>query len=231
MKVVILSPHPDDAVLSCWGLLGCGAEVTVVTIFAAPPPPGSAVGRWDSLTGARDANSRWRERADEDRRALALAGLTPVTLPFLDGDYRSGDVPVAELTQALANLRPTVIYTPAALLPHPDHVAARDAALGLRQAGVEVRLYADQPHATMFGWPAWVTGHRDERFLRIEEHWDMTLRAAGIDLSGLRPIVRRLDAEWPAKEAAVATYRTQVPALDQLSRRENLRYELEWSWR
>lgn len=231
MKVVILSPHPDDAVLSCWGVLANIDQVTVVTVFAGQPAPDWPVGPWDALTGAHDPLSRWHERMDEDRRALGLAGLEPVRLPFLDGDYRSEGANRRELREAFERQQPTVLYAPAALLRHPDHLAVRDAALGLRDSGVEVRLYADQPHANVFGWPGWVTAADEERFLRVEKHWETILREAGIELSRLRPTVRRLDGEWPGKRAAIAAYRTQAPVLSRLSGGEDLRYELEWSWR
>ncbi len=45
---VILSPHFDDAVLSCWHVLASAGEVLVVNVFAGEPPAG-ALGGLDDL--------------------------------------------------------------------------------------------------------------------------------------------------------------------------------------
>ena len=87
---VILSPHFDDAVLSCWHVLASAGEVLVVNVFAGEPPAG-ALGWWDRLAGASDSATAVRTRIEEDRQALALAGRTAVNLPFLDSQYRHGD--------------------------------------------------------------------------------------------------------------------------------------------
>ena len=50
---IILSPHFDDAVLSCWHLLASAGEVLVVNVFAGEPPAGT-LGWWDELAGASD---------------------------------------------------------------------------------------------------------------------------------------------------------------------------------
>ena len=43
---------------------------------------------WDRYTGATNSLERVRERIEEDRRALALAGRTAVYLDLLDAQYR-----------------------------------------------------------------------------------------------------------------------------------------------
>jgi hypothetical protein len=84
-RSVVLSPHPDDAVPSCWHLLA-GGDTTVVTVFAGVPEPGTC-GWWDRLTGASDPAARVRERLAEDTRAPALAGASSVRLDLLDEQY------------------------------------------------------------------------------------------------------------------------------------------------
>src|ERR1700689_2859366 len=36
---LVLSPHPDDAVLDCWSLLAGDRDVIVVNLFTGLPPP------------------------------------------------------------------------------------------------------------------------------------------------------------------------------------------------
>ena len=105
---VILSPHPDDAVLSLWHLLTAPESASVLTVFNGPPDGDPAPGWWDRLTRAEDACERAAVRAAEDREALALAGVEPVKLGFVDGQYRDGEQDIDPLTEAIeASRRPT----------------------------------------------------------------------------------------------------------------------------
>src|SRR5271170_7121838 len=135
--VVILSPHFDDAALSCWHVLAGPAEVLVVNVFAGEPPAG-ALGWWDRAAGASDSPAAVRVRVDEDRRALALAGRAAVNLPFLDSQYREGDQAAGEIVEALRGV-PVAgarLYAPASLGDHHrDHTAVRAAALALHAEG------------------------------------------------------------------------------------------------
>ena len=101
--VAILSPHPDDAVLSLWHLLAGPGDVRVLTIFNGPPAGAVELGWWDRLTRAGDAHERAAERAAEDRAALAAAGRQPVDLGFVDGQYREGPQDVEALAEAAEN--------------------------------------------------------------------------------------------------------------------------------
>src|ERR1700679_1179294 len=92
---VILSPHFDDAVLSCWHVLASAREVLVVNVFAGEPAAGT-LGWWDRLAGAPASAEVVRARVEEDRRVLALTGCTAVNLPFLDGQYRESNQPPEE---------------------------------------------------------------------------------------------------------------------------------------
>jgi LmbE family N-acetylglucosaminyl deacetylase len=164
-SIAILSPHLDDAVLSCWHQVAGPDKVAVINVFAGVPPAGAQVGWWDRLTGHDDARAVVRARRAEDRAALALAGREPVNLDFLDRQYRPDAQPPAALADALRERLPTgtVVIAPGAVAPmpdgvvqepgepHPDHVAVREAALALRKHGFAVQLYADLPHASAGG--------------------------------------------------------------------------------
>lgn len=213
---VVLSPHLDDAVLSCWSVLGGDGDVAVVNVFDAVPPPGS-VTRWELITGFADSAAAMQERRREDAEALALARRQPVSLGFHDEQHRRKAPPVSEVRAALERVAPaaSVIYAPAAIGGHADHVLAASAALALRHDGVPVRLYADMPYAVEYGWPHWVTGAEPDPRVDPDAMWEAFLE----DLPWHRVLlsaeaVALDDATSAAKLAAMRTYRSQFPALD-----------------
>jgi len=144
MAVAILSPHLDDAVLSCWHVLTQPGEVVVINVFAGAPEGRDTVAWWDRYTGATDSRDRVRERAKEDRTALSLAGRTAVNLDLLDEQYRDAEQPLAPVTAELERFVSPGgrIYAPAGLANHGDHALVRTAALELRTKGFVVSLYA-----------------------------------------------------------------------------------------
>jgi len=234
-STAILSPHRDDAVLSCWHALTQPAEVAVVNVFAGTPNGSVADAWWDRLTAGADPVERMRERADEDRAALARAGREPTDLPFLDQQYRDREQSLEDIVALLQDHVPVGarLLAPAALGGHLDHQLVRTAALELGAAGHEVALYADVPHATAYGWPAWVTGEPGASALDVDAYWDFHLRKSGLSLGDLEPELHRLEpADRERKEAAVRTYRTQFAALDRpfglLTHPDVLRFEVVW---
>lgn len=237
MKTAVLSPHFDDAVLSCWHLLEGADEVTVVNAFTGSPPPGAPVAWWDRATGAEDSATRMLERTEEDRAALALVGRNAVNLGLLDAQYATraegaADRLAGQLRHLLA--AGTVVYAPAGLGGHPDHVVVRDAALALARDGRRVRLYADLPHAIARGWPGWVLGTQERPGAEIAAEWDGELAAAGVVSDRLLRRVQPLDTDARARKLwALATYRTQRAALDDigfapLDDPRSLAYEVSW---
>jgi hypothetical protein len=66
-----VSPHLDDAVLSCWTVIAGEGNVTVATVFTAGPKVGITT-PWDRDSGV-DSAERMAQRRDEDAAALALA--------------------------------------------------------------------------------------------------------------------------------------------------------------
>jgi LmbE family N-acetylglucosaminyl deacetylase len=151
---MVLSPHLDDAVLSCWHVLAGSADVTVVTVFAGIPARDGRVPFWDRLTRATDSAARMRERLAENAEALELAGAASYNMDLLDAQYRPYEPPPA-IAEALAEPLggAATVYAPAALFPIPDHVLVLAAALELRR---EFRLYADLPHAACSWRAAWL---------------------------------------------------------------------------
>lgn len=233
----ILSPHLDDAVLSCWHLLAAPGEVRVINVFTGAPTGAHTPAWWDRFTGATDSGQRMHERVEEDRRALALVGCTPVNLGLLEDQYRVPDQPVPPFAAGIGELvEPgTRIYAPAALGHHADHLLVRAAALQLREAGFAVWLYADLPHAISHGWPTWVTdgGARGPGDLAAAL-WERSLAQTDLRPDSMAPLVHRLDGAAHARKLAAAqAYRTQFQAVTRftgrpLTDREVLGYEVVW---
>ena len=204
MSVLILSPHLDDAVLSAWSDL---PGATVANLCTAVPPAG-VVGDFDRAKGAVDGAAFMAARLAEDRAALALAEVgSRLELGFLDAQYRDGPLAPDAIRAALPPAER--ILAPAGLGGHPDHVAARDAALA---TGVPVTLYADLPYAARVGWPAWVTDEAPREHWLPEARWELFLAAVPRRLT---PRAIALDAEQLAgKERALRTYATQFEVLN-----------------
>ncbi|HTA15918.1 MAG TPA: PIG-L family deacetylase [Solirubrobacteraceae bacterium] len=234
---IILSPHFDDAVLSCWGLLTSAREVQVVNVFAGEPPAG-VFGWWDRLAGASDSTTAVRMRIEEDRQALALAGRQAINLPFLDGQYRQPGEAPGEIVEALREVvgSGAQIYAPASLGDdYQDHAAVRAAALALRAEGADLSLYADLPHATVLGWPRWVFDGSPSGPDPAGERWTGQLQSTGVPLERMAAAVRELSkSDHASKLAAVLTYSSQVAPLQgifgcSLEDPRLLGFEVDWS--
>ena len=134
---VVLSPHPDDAVLSAWSVLRAPGELTVVNVFAGVPDVGLPR-RADRLVRATDSRVHVRARLAEDREALELAGRTPLNLDFLDEQHRHTDPEAAELEAELTEQLPqaSALYAPAGIRGDRDHeLVRRRAGPGAAQRG------------------------------------------------------------------------------------------------
>ena len=234
--IAILSPHLDDAVLSCWSVLTGDEEAVVVNIFTGAPAVGSGARLWDRLTGATDSAERMRERLEEDRAAMGLAGRDALGLGLLEVQYRAnGELP--DLAAAIEPVLPSgcAVFAPAGLGVHVDHALVRGAALALRRRGTPVTLYADLPHAIARGWPSWVAGA--DGAPAVDAEWDIALQAAAID-GGLGSVrVHSLDdGSLAGKIESLRAYTTQFSALDAMAFRPlqepgTLRYEVFWALR
>lgn len=212
---IYLSPHLDDAVLSCggriWQQAREGARVLVATVFGDIPPPDAPLSPFAQSLHARwghpaDAASR---RQEEDRAALALLGAEAVHWPYTDCIYRrtpDGRFPyaseeslwgavypaeeslVAELARRIAALpleRGGALYTPLGVGHHVDHQIVRHAACDSGRAPI---YYEDYPYA------------RDPQAVQValgEEQWQSEL----VPLS---------TEALEAKIAAIACYRSQL---------------------
>jgi LmbE family N-acetylglucosaminyl deacetylase len=235
-RVAILSPHFDDAALSCASVLLSDASVTVINVFTGVPGQGSPLGWWDHLTGATSGRDRMLERIREDAAVLASCGATVVNLGFPETEYREGlhDVKPLRTDIARALRGVELLYAPAGVGGHPDHLLTRAAGLALRRSDLSVTLYAELPYASELTWPHWVNGNKPDPYLNPTPHIQLHLRDGGLPLEATDAQVRKLDAETLARKIELCRgYATQFPGLDGhfaggLSQGDRLAYELFW---
>lgn len=169
-----LSPHLDDAVLSCGGQIhrrvAAGERVLVLTVFAGDPPPGRSgpleqkVSRWMKL----DPASAMAARRSEDVAACRELGAEAVHWPLpeapardrrlatLDQLFRppAGDDPSdGELRSRLRQLPPAEqIVIPLTAGDHRDHHVVRRAAEDVFAGLVrDLACYEDFPYARFEG--------------------------------------------------------------------------------
>ncbi|WP_084703989.1 PIG-L deacetylase family protein [Phaeacidiphilus oryzae] len=117
--LLVLSPHLDDAVLSCGALLSHACRrvpVTVATVFSegAPPPYTLSARRFLKQTGAGDAEQLYEARRAEDREVLEGMGVGWLHAGFTEALFRrEPEPPQAGLSRSLAligRLLPEVVH-------------------------------------------------------------------------------------------------------------------------
>ena len=127
---VIMSPHLDDAVLSCGALLAHlvrRCPVTVVTVFtaAAPPPWSLSARRQLRALGVADAEDFFEQRRAEDTKVLAEIGAEVVHLGLRDALFRR----VGEVADGQAGTRQRPAYPAFRFDAARGRIAAADARL------------------------------------------------------------------------------------------------------
>ena len=154
-RVVVVSPHLDDGVLSLGASMASwarsGADVELLTVLACDPASEAPVGGWDRRGGFETEGESARARREEDRQACALVGATPVWLPYGSVDYdRHGDeAEVRDAVLAALDGSDSVIV-PGLPLAHPDHLWLADLLAGAL-GDLRVARYAEQPYTRRAG--------------------------------------------------------------------------------
>ena len=149
-KIVVVSPHLDDAVLSLGAALSRAArhdaEVTVLTVLAGDPASTVPAGSWDAQSGFRTAGDAATARRQEDARACSILGVTPRWLPF--GDEQYGPLPEEEVVAALRTEFQgfDLILLPGFPLASQDHRLLNRLVLEQVQPKARLLLYAEQPY-------------------------------------------------------------------------------------
>ena len=166
LPVVAVSPHLDDAVLSCGALLEYLAPrcpVTVVTVFtaASPRPWPLPARRQMRAIGERDAERFYRQRQEEDSAVLADMGVGLVHLGLPDALFRRvGPGPGRLPGRPRRPAYPTFRFDAAR-----GRIAAADARL-TDEVGVAIGAVADGADARLVLAPLGVGRHVDHLITR-----------------------------------------------------------------
>jgi LmbE family N-acetylglucosaminyl deacetylase len=167
-RIVVVSPHFDDAAMGAGHLLGSYVDTTVVTVLAGRPPAYPAkVSEWDALGGFKPGDDVVAVRREEDLAALEVLQSDHRWLEFSDHQYlapedRPTPAEVAPVLAAtIAELNPTAVFVPMGL-GNPDHVMVHEAALLVRQQQGQREWLAKLLRAHPWPTPAIVPHTPDE---------------------------------------------------------------------
>ena len=219
-RVVVLSPHLDDGVLSLGASIvtwsRAGASVELLTVLGCDPDSDAPAGGWDRRGGFATEGESARARREEDGRACALLGATPVWLPFGSVDYeRHGDE--ADVRRAVADALhgADLVLVPGYPLTHPDHDWLVRRLVSGFESDTKLALYAEQPYT-----------RRTDAAPEVPE-WLAEATAAGAFEVAHTQLGDRL-AKW----RAIRAYRSQLPLLGmrRTLRRGVHRYALGPEW-
>jgi len=146
-KLLLVSPHFDDAILSAGQFMAERPDTEVVTIFGGmPPSPEKVVTAYDTKCGFKNAQDAVSERRRENDAATALLHATKIDFDFPDGQYgiETTEQQIAEVLQRLVDGQDYEgIYAPIGL-GHPDHVKVANAVLSLK-TDLPIILWEDIP--------------------------------------------------------------------------------------
>lgn len=175
---IYISPHLDDAVLSCGGAIAhvvdAGQRVLIVNVCSGTPSfdePFSAFAQQQHTYWNLDAMQAMAARLQEDQAALNCLDTDSYNLGLLDAIYRCpdaytsdmtlfGDVSLADLLEStlVGIMRPLVqrfpeatLYAPLGVGEHVDHQVAYTVAAQLIREGVRALFYEDVPYACADG--------------------------------------------------------------------------------
>ena len=224
--ILVVSPHFDDAALSCSVLLDRREPVTLLQVCTAGPVP-AVVSDWDRRAGVADSDDAGRARRAEERAAFAGSPHEMREVGLLDAQYGAifdldaqTRVREAILEWADATHGPRTVVVPVgagcaprALVPfararaavsryqvfwmHPDHVAVRDACVEALVDRTDIAVVLYEE------FPYRLTRRGDGAARRVVRRFGASARAVRVDA----PVDRA------AKAQRLAAYATQLPLL------------------
>ena len=187
-RVVVVSPHPDDEVLGCGGLLSlCAARYLPMVIVSVSDGENCYPDNPD-WPPSRLRETRCRE-LEEALTTLGLSAPRSIRLEIPDGEVAAHEAHLGHLLEFHLR-RNDAVFVPWRRDGHPDHEAASRAAFHA----------AEQVGARVFEFPIWAW------------HW---VAADGGAFDGLNISRLELDAATQAtKQDAIACFTSQVGTTD-----------------
>lgn len=223
-RLLVLSPHLDDAVLSIGATMAHlaqrGVGVQVLTVFGGDPDRSAAPGDSNLRAGFTTTGEAATARRAEDDLACAALGVGTVRLPFDDDEAspRRADAIGEALEPFLADA--DTVLLPGSPLQHPDHLLVARVAADHAPEDLPAGLYLEQPYAA-WHWLSrsstrpWKVGVPPAPPVlpagRGQPHWQR---------SGACPACRR------RKFVAAGAYRSQLRVLRRWPRGRVVAYEL-----
>lgn len=204
-KVLLISPHFDDAVLSAGQFMADRPDADVVTVFAGIPiTPDNVKTPYDEKCGFDNARDAVGARTRENDNALAILQANPINFEFPDSQYETTHANIVRVYDITAKLQELIdennyefIMAPVGL-GHPDHIKVTDAVEKLKTK-TPIYLWEDLP-------------------LRVIEPHLVTLRLMHLNLADYdgMPYVDNLtqhattDTKIAKKIRALSCYKSQI---------------------
>jgi LmbE family N-acetylglucosaminyl deacetylase len=202
--LLVISPHLDDAVLSCGERLARSPGATVVTVCGGKPRRRTGLTQWDKDSGFNSPDEVMTIRIGEDRAALHLLAARQVVLSERDAQYHPLPGRRRRVTRALHEILeawdPDECLFPIGI-GHPDHILTRNSCLALakRRPRVTSTVYVDLPYGM------------SPRFGLATRSAHQAIRAAGFKLDPIRPEPDQ--TTYDVKQRALACYPSQLRSL------------------
>jgi LmbE family N-acetylglucosaminyl deacetylase len=224
--LVVLSPHPDDAVLAVGGLLAqhtrLGGRAVIVSVFAGSPTDNRSPIADHLYADHPNRDEITHIRRREDLAAGRRVHADVVQLPHLDALYRTapnGEPLYHNLEQIFST--PTIELE----LTAAEHLARQWIADGLLPAHADVlaplgigghidhsivRRAAETAHQLSESTPWRLHYYEDQPYVsrRPEQHWQDLVPPA--DVPTVHPLT---EPAWRTKLDAIACYASQLPLL------------------
>jgi LmbE family N-acetylglucosaminyl deacetylase len=151
-RVVVVSPHLDDAVMSLGATIAkavqAGTQIEILTVFAYKPSSNEPAGPWDTSCGYTTEGQAADSRRAEDRKACLALGAEPRWMSFGAEPYQRG-ASNDEIWSAVdsATRGADLVLLPGYPLKHPDHAELSQLLLTRGLSCRAVALYAEQPYS------------------------------------------------------------------------------------
>jgi len=221
---IIISPHLDDAVFSCWKTIKDSQNLLIINVFAGIPRQDTTT-FWDRICGEKNSMIMVKARRHENELALDKTKATNIYLDFLDKQYRTkiniNNQVKKNMTQYL-NKKSKILF-PIALSSnyrHPDHTLLRDIGIELLDQNYNLVFYPDIPYMNL---PKNINNkHIDQLINRIQDKLNLSVDIQVLKLS---------EEERQAKHAAALKYSSQyrmtnIVSLGRLTKLTKANYEL-----